>query len=401
MLKDKAKISVAVDTLDVDNSINIQDNKENINSYAEWLAASAAHDAFYAPHPQGGLYKRDMNAIQFLYIIASSDRDFICRIMDGMRSAPIGTGVTGGTLRTFVFVVDFSKPQNSDFGLFLAEQAEENIKARVLTEFIIVDYQRGVYYKVGGGRVQDRDLKKVLDKTSVAVKMKPEKRKELTAAKKTAAKRTLSDIRPKKGNAGLLSPVFVIVFINALVFIIDFIFMAKTGEKPLEEMGIQYNKLIWEGEWWRLLTSVFLHDDLSHIGGNMVMLILISRILRNFYSDLQYWIIYLTTGIMGSLMTLFCMGKEVMSLGASGAVMGMGGVLCFRMFFGENAGYFRKAANCITIGAVVIYNLVVGLTVTEINNWAHFSGFITGFIMAWVFHILQRNKQKNNNKFSA
>ena len=103
MLKDKAKISVAVDTLDVDNSINIQDNKENINSYAEWLAASAAHDAFYAPHPQGGLYKRDMNAIQFLYIIASSDRDFICRIMDGMRSGPIGTGVTSGTLRTFVF----------------------------------------------------------------------------------------------------------------------------------------------------------------------------------------------------------------------------------------------------------------------------------------------------------
>ena len=145
MLKDKAKISVAVDTLDVDNSTNIQDNKENITGYAEWLAASAAHDAFYTPHPQGGLYKRDMNAIQFLYIIASSDRDFICRIMDGMRSAPIGTGVTGGILRTFVFVVDFSEPQNSDFGLFLTEQAEENIKARVLTEFIMVDYQRGVY----------------------------------------------------------------------------------------------------------------------------------------------------------------------------------------------------------------------------------------------------------------
>ena len=122
----------------MDNSINIQDNKENINSYAEWLAASAAHDAFYAPHPQGGLYKRDMNAIQFLYIISGSDRDFICRIMDGMRSAPIGTGVTGGTLRTFVFVVDFSEQQNSDFGLFLKEQSDENIRARILTEFIIV-----------------------------------------------------------------------------------------------------------------------------------------------------------------------------------------------------------------------------------------------------------------------
>lgn len=385
----------------MDNSINIQDNKENINSYAEWLAASAAHDAFYAPHPQGGLYKRDMNAIQFLYIISGSDRDFICRIMDGMRSAPIGTGVTGGTLRTFVFVVDFSEQQNSDFGLFLKEQSDENIRARILTEFIIVDYQRGVYFKVGGGRIQDRDLRNVLDKTSFAVKMTPDKRKEWTAMKKTAIKRTLEDIRPKKENASVLVPAIILVFINVLIFIADIIFMVKTGEKPLEEIGIQYNKLVWEGQWWRLLTSVFLHGDLSHIAGNMVMLILISRILSNFYSNLQYWIIYLTTGIIGSVMTLLCMGEDLMSLGASGAVMGLGGVLCFRMFFGSNSRYFRKAANCITIGAIVAYNLVIGLTMPEINNWAHFSGFIAGFIMAWIFHLIQRNKQKNNNKISA
>ena len=305
------------------------------------------------------------------------------------------------TLRTFVFVVDFSEQQNSDFGLFLKEQSDENIRARILTEFIIVDYQRGVYFKVGGGRIQDRDLRNVLDKTSFAVKMTPDKRKEWTAMKKTAIKRTLEDIRPKKENASVLVPAIILVFINVLIFIADIIFMVKTGEKPLEEIGIQYNKLVWEGQWWRLLTSVFLHGDLSHIAGNMVMLILISRILSNFYSNLQYWIIYLTTGIIGSVMTLLCMGEDLMSLGASGAVMGLGGVLCFRMFFGSNSRYFRKAANCITIGAIVAYNLVIGLTMPEINNWAHFSGFIAGFIMAWIFHLIQRNKQKNNNKISA
>ena len=400
-LKDKVKTNAAVDTLDVVDSVNDQDLKENISSYAEWLVVSASHDAFYTLHPQGWLYKRDMNAVQFLYVIAGSDREKITTMMNELRKAPAGTNVMHGGLKTFIFVVDFSDPQNSDFGLFLKEQLDENMRARVLTEFIIVDFHRSVYFKVGGGKVQDKSLKKLLDSTSVAIKMDKEKRKEWTNIKRSSVRTNLNDLRTKKGKFGLIIPMIAIIAINVTIFVIDLLFWIIADVKPIENFGAQYNELVWQGEWWRMIASTFLHADFSHIAGNMVMLVLTSRILRGFYSKFQYCLIYMVAGFIGSLLTFLCMDISIMSLGASGAIMGIGGVLCYRMFLGKNSKYFRRTANCITIIAIVGYNLVVGLTMPDINNWAHFGGFITGFAMAWLIELIQKRKEKNNAKESA
>ncbi len=400
-LKDKVKINAAVDTLDVVDSNNAQNIKENISSYAEWLAVSASHDAFYTLHPQGWLYKRDMNAVQFLYVIPSSDRETISAMMNGLREAPAGTNVMHGGLKTFIFVVDFSDPQNSDFGLFLKEQLDENMRARVLTEFIIVDFNRSVYFKVGGGKVQDKSLKKLLDSTSVAIKMDKDKRKEWTNIKRSSVKTNLNDLRTKKERFGLLVPMIAIVAINVTIFVIDLLFWLIADIKPIENFGAQYNELVAQGEWWRMIISTFLHADFSHLAGNMVMLVLISRILRGFYSKFHYCLIYLVTGFVGSLLTYLCMDISIMSLGASGAIMGIGGVLCYRMFIGKNSKFFRRTANCITIIAIVGYNLLVGLTMPDINNWAHFGGFIVGFAMAWISELIQKTKEENNNQESA
>ena len=401
MLKDKVKINAAVDTLDVVDFETNQDLKENISSYAEWLVASASHDAFYTLHPQGWLYKRDMNAVQFLYVIAGSNRELISEMMCNLREAPSGTNIMHGGLKTFIFVVDFSDPQNSDFGLFLKEQLDKNMQARVMSEFIIIDFQRSVYFKVGGGKVQDKSLRNLLDNTSVAIKMDKEKRKEWTDVKKSSIRINLNDFRNQKGKFGLLVPMFAILLINILIFAVDLILELKTGEKLIENFGAQYNELVWQGEWWRLITSMFLHAHFSHIAGNMVMLVLISRILRGFYSKFQYCLVYMVAGIVGSLLTLLCMDVSVMSLGASGAIMGLGGVLCYRMFFGDNSKCFRRTANCITIIAIVGYNLIGGLTMTDINNWAHFGGFIIGFVVAWLMDLKRKQKEKNNSRKSA
>ena len=401
MLKDKVKINAAVDTLDVVDFETNQDLKENISSYAEWLAASAVHDAFYTPHPQGWLYKRDMNAVQFLYVIAGSNRELISEMMRNLREAPSGTNIMSVGLKTFIFVVDFTDPQNSDFGLFLKDQLDENMRARVLSEFIIVDFHKSVYFKIGGGKLHDKSLRKVLDSTSAAIKMDKEKRKEWTNLKKSSVKSNLNDLRTENGKFGLFVPMLVILLVNAIVFIVDLVFEKNTDIKVLEALGAQYNELVWEGQWWRLITSIFLHADIQHIFGNMVMLVLLSRILHGFYSKMQYCIMYMISGFVGSLLTLLCMDENIVSLGASGAIMGLGGVLCYKMFFGQNSKIFRRATNCITIIAMVGYNLIIGLTMTDINNWAHFGGFIMGFVMARIIEIIQNSKQKNNQQESA
>ena len=140
-------------------------------------------------------------------------------------------------------------------------------------------------------------------------------------------------------------------------------------------------------------TSMFLHADVGHLAGNMLMLVFLNRILKNFYTYAQYWIIYLLSGITGSLFTLL-MGPNVLSLGASGAVMGLGGALFYRMFFGKNAKYFRHIGSAATIVIMVVYNLIYGLSDSSVNNYAHFSGFAAGFIVALIIQILKSKNKK-------
>ena len=401
MLRDRVKINAVVDTSDVDDFNIEQNNKGNVKEFAEWLAASAAHDACYLSHPQGGLYKRDMNAIQLLYIFANSDKDLIHEMMGNFRNAPVGIGV-GGIYRTFVFVADFSENEKVDFEAFLEEELEENLKARILTEMIIVDFNKATYTKVHGGKIQDKQLRKVFDNIENAAGMTTEKRVQSTETKRSEYKKHLEDIKkPRNISNSLFVPMVLIILVNLIVFVIDVICMSKFDEKPLETLGIQYNKLVWDGEWWRLITSIFLHDDIYHFGGNMLLLVLISKNLHNYYSKIQYSVIYLLTGLVGSFCTLLFMEENVVSLGASGAVMGIGGVLFFRMFFGDNSRYLRRASNGLSIVIMIAYSLFYGLTQTDINNWAHFSGFVTGFIIAWAIHLYEKDKQKNNSETSA
>lgn len=80
------------------------------------------------------------------------------------------------------------------------------------------------------------------------------------------------------------------------------------------------------------------------------------------------------------------------SLGASGAIMGLGGVLIYRMFFGKSARAFRYAGSYFIIAFMVIYNLFYGLFAENVNNYAHFSGFLTGFFLAMLFEKLRQRK---------
>ena len=194
MLRDRVKINAVVDTSDVDDFNIEQNSKGNVKEFAEWLAASAAHDACYLSHPQGGLYKRDMNAIQLLYIFANSDKDLIHEMMGNFRNAPVGIGV-GGIYRTFVFVADFSENEKVDFEAFLEEELEENLKARILTEMIIVDFNKATYTKVHGGKIQDKQLRKVFDNIENAAGMTTEKRVQSTETKRSEYKKHLEDIK--------------------------------------------------------------------------------------------------------------------------------------------------------------------------------------------------------------
>ena len=396
MSSGKAKINVAVAISDVAEFYE----KENINDFSAWLAASAAQDAYYKIHPNGGfLMKQDMGAMQLLYLFTSVDQEFIASKMQTLREAPLDVYHSGRVFRTFLFIIDFADTPAGIFTEFLKKELDANIRAKLLTEFIVYDFRAGSYLRIGGGRVQDRLLRNILDHASEAVRMSPEERRNFTEEKKNAYRETLRDIRPQRNKKTIFHPLLVLLVINISVYMLDLIFEAKLGYQPIEYFGIQYNGAVLEGEWWRLITSIFLHADFSHLLGNMLMLVYLSSILNNFYSDLEYWIVYLTSGLAGSLLTLLLMDSSARSLGASGAIMGLGGVLIYRMFFGKSARAFRYAGSYFIIAFMVVYNLIYGLFVENVNNYAHFSGFITGFLLAMLFEKIKvRRDNATSNK---
>ncbi len=378
MQNGKAKTSGAVAISDVADFYD----KENINDFSAWLAASAAQDAFYKAHPGGFFVKKDLGAMQLLYLLTGTDRAFISAKMEELRRAPLDIYSTGQVFRTFLFLCDFSDTSEVSFAEFLQTELDANIRANLLTEFILYDFRAGSYRRIGGGRIQDKYLRKILDHASVAAGMSPEERRVHTQQKQTAYRETLREIRPQRQGKRFLHPLAVLLLINISVFVLDLVLETRFDYKPIELFGIQHNAAVLDGEWWRLITAIFLHADFSHLMGNMLMLVYLSSILENFYTDFQYWLVYLLSGLVGSVLSLVFMDAGTRSLGASGAIMGLGGVLIYRMFFGKHAKAFRYAGSYFIIAFLVLYNLAYGLFVDNIDNYSHFGGFIAGFVLA-------------------
>lgn len=131
------------------------------------------------------------------------------------------------------------------------------------------------------------------------------------------------------------------------------------------------------GEWWRLLSSVFLHYELTHIMFNMVTLYFFGRIAERIFGMPRFFVIYVLAGIAGSLLSVAFSPHN--SLGASGAVFGLFGAL---LAFGQ----FNRKAFAMTIGtsvyALLAINLIFGFIMPNVNNFAHIGGLIGGFLTA-------------------
>lgn len=145
--------------------------------------------------------------------------------------------------------------------------------------------------------------------------------------------------------------------------------------------GLKVNGLIIDGQWWRLLTPIFLHASLIHIGFNMYALNILGPELEQHFGHWQFLSLYLLGGFAGVVLSFLF--TESASLGASTSVFGLlaaQGVFAYRnqRVFGPRA---RAALRSILNIAAI--NFLIGLTVAQgIDNWGHFGGLVGGLIFA-------------------
>lgn len=173
-------------------------------------------------------------------------------------------------------------------------------------------------------------------------------------------------------------------YITYIIMGICFIMFLITGmgndTGVLIEYGANLDVLVKNGEYYRLLTSMFLHSGLLHLFFNMYALYIIGPQVESFFGKTKYLIIYLLSGISGSLLSV-AFNVNTVSVGASGAIFGLFGAL---LYFGYNyRGYLGNVIKS-QILPVVIINLIFGFVSTGVDVAGHIGGLIGGIIVSSV-----------------
>jgi len=142
----------------------------------------------------------------------------------------------------------------------------------------------------------------------------------------------------------------------------------------LVRFGAKYGFLISEGEWWRFVTPVFLHANLLHLGFNSWVLFDLGPAVEGLYGPRKFLVLYVATGV-ASFVLSFLVSPGVPSVGASGAIFGLIGVMIAYGYRNR-----RGAGEAVRTMFVrwAVYMLAFGLLMPGIDNAAHIGGLVAG-----------------------
>jgi rhomboid protease GluP len=151
--------------------------------------------------------------------------------------------------------------------------------------------------------------------------------------------------------------------------------------QQLVDWGALYGPLTLNQQWWRLLTSMFLHIGFIHLALNMWCLWNLGLLAESLLGRWTYLASYLATGVGAGLLSLAIKPNQV-SAGASGAVFGLAGVLITGLHFAKLAVPRTALQGTIrSVGLFAFYNLIIGFSIPAINNTAHLGGLVTGLMI--------------------
>ncbi len=140
--------------------------------------------------------------------------------------------------------------------------------------------------------------------------------------------------------------------------------------------------LVAVGEAWRLLSSVFLHSGVTHLGFNMLSLYFLGSFVEEAFGRGRFLTLYLLSGISGGLAYLYFGGFNAPAVGASGAIFGLlGGVLGYALRRGTFSWQNPLIRQLLILLAL---NLYLGFSIPNISNTAHLGGLAGGFLFGWL-----------------
>lgn len=168
---------------------------------------------------------------------------------------------------------------------------------------------------------------------------------------------------------------YVIIALNILIFAATSMLGGMNNFYMLMLLGAKVNSLIVKGQYWRLISSAFLHAGLAHIAFNMYGLYNLGSIVEKIYGSRKFLFIYFLSALSGSISS-FAFSPNP-SVGASGAIFGLMGAL---LYLGYKKPRLFSTSFGVNILVVLIVNIIFGFSNAGIDNLAHIGGLVGGYL---------------------
>ncbi|SRR6266404_7902128 len=171
---------------------------------------------------------------------------------------------------------------------------------------------------------------------------------------------------------------------------------AVTAVDPMVLLGFgakQNNLIVEQHQYWRLITSIFIHIGIIHLLLNNYALWIIGQEIERIYGSARFVILYLATGIVGSIGS-FIFNPQATSAGASGSIFGLFGVMAaFAFRYRKEIPEFLSRDIKRRVIPIIFINLVFGFSVRIVDNSAHIGGLLSGIALALVVPYMRPNER--------
>lgn len=190
-------------------------------------------------------------------------------------------------------------------------------------------------------------------------------------------------------------PIITYSIITLCILLFALMYILGNGSKDIETLlffGANLDDLVRNGDFYRLVTCIFLHIGFFHLLCNMYSLYIIGKEIESLYGKIKYLIIFLGSGICGSILST-AFTHNTVSAGASGAIFGLlGSLLYFGYYYRAYLGNSIKKS----ILPVIAINLFIGFTNSGIDNAAHIGGLVGGILISMMVGVPGKKSKIDN-----
>ena len=177
-----------------------------------------------------------------------------------------------------------------------------------------------------------------------------------------------------------------LIVINVLVFLaMEILGDTQSTQFLYEHGGMYWPSVLEQGQWYRLVTHMFLHAGGEHLLNNMFMLGILGYQIEKNYGPIRYILTYFVSGIGGAVLSALFemqMGEAAVCIGASGAVFGIFGAMLIMIFKNR-----RQMGGVSALRLLILFVLMVFGNMEEGVDWmAHLGGALLGVVMACILY---------------